>query len=211
MLKIGVLEEIVTRSVSEGRRGLQFRPRLRVGLRYSDSTRKLRPDAALGFVSKRHSGQFDVVSQVLLDERHFDHSTEILGGLFKARQDSTIFFQPTDQSFNDVSLAVFFLVELHGPGVTILVFLRRNDRPDAQIQKIFVDPIGTVSLVAAERNRPGNRFSVSIDELGIGSFQNGIEYGGFVRLARCEMEVQRMPDTVAEKMDFGRKPSAGAA
>ena len=30
MVKIGVLEEIVTRSVSEGRRGLQFRPRLRV-------------------------------------------------------------------------------------------------------------------------------------------------------------------------------------
>jgi hypothetical protein len=35
----------------------------------------------LGFVSKV---QLDVVSQVLPDERHFDHAAEVLGGFFEA-------------------------------------------------------------------------------------------------------------------------------
>ena len=42
----------------------------------------------LGFVSEL---QLDVVSQVLLDERHFDHAAEVLRSLFKSREDATTF------------------------------------------------------------------------------------------------------------------------
>ena len=45
-------------------------------------------------------------SQASVDEGHFEHSGKILGGLFKPREDASAFFQPSDQSFNDIPLAV---------------------------------------------------------------------------------------------------------
>jgi len=69
-------------------------------------------------------------SKVSVDEGHLDHAREILSGLFEPREDASAFFQPTDQSFDDVALAICAPIELHGTSTAVFVFLGRNHRDD---------------------------------------------------------------------------------
>ena len=114
---------------------------------------------ALGFVSK---GQLDILSQALLSERHFQHAAKVLDGAFKPGEHSPAFFEPTDETFNNVLSAVFFAVEFHRSSVAIFIFCRWNDQADAQFQKIFIDPVSTIYFVTTKYEWSCNTFSFTI-------------------------------------------------
>ena len=146
--------------------------------------RPLRPPARPMTLGSVLELQLDVVPQVLLDERHLDHATEVLGGFLESREDSAAFFEPADESFHDVSASIRFFVKAHRACITVFVFLRGNDGRHTQLDNVFVNPISTVSFVAPQGDRPGDRLSVPITQVGVGTFQKRIEYRRLVRLPR---------------------------
>lgn len=78
-------------------------------------------------------------------------------------------------------------------------------------QQVVIDPIGAIRLVAGQLQRPGERFSVVVEQALVGAGQQRLQGGRFVRLAGREMKVQRMAVRVAQQVDFARKTPAGAA
>ena len=103
------------------------------------------------------------------------------------------------------------LVKLDWPGVAILIALRWDHRFDIQIQQVFIDPVGAISLVARQRHRPGDRLAFFIDQVRIGADHERIEYGRFVRLAGRQMKVKRMTVPIAQNVDFTGQTAATAA
>ncbi len=97
-----------------------------------------------------------------MDEGHFKHSGEILGGLFKPREDASAFFQPSDQSFDDIPLAVQFSVKLNGTSISIFVGFGWDHRLNPDFQEAFINPVGSVSFVAGQSNGPSDRFAFAI-------------------------------------------------
>lgn len=83
-----------------------------------------------------------------MDESHFDHASEVFGGFFKPSEDTSAFFQPANQSFDDVPLAIYFLVEHDGSGIAVFIFLGGNHWRDFHFQQTIVDPIGSVRFVS---------------------------------------------------------------
>ena len=146
-----------------------------------------------------------------MDECELQHTTEVFGRLLESREDSPAFFQPTDEAFDDVASAVRVSIEFHGPRVAIFVLLRRDHRMDAQVQKEFVDPVGTISLITPQRQRPSDAFPVDIEQTGVCSIENFLQSCGFMGLARRQMKMQGMAEAITEDMDFGGKTAAGAA
>ena len=102
-----------------------------------------------------------------MDESHFEHTGEILGGFLKSREDASAFFQPADQSLDDVSLAICFSIERNRTDISVVTFLAGNDRRDFQFQETSVDPIGSVRFIASQSNRPGHRLPFAIENRGI--------------------------------------------
>jgi hypothetical protein len=45
-----------------------------------------------------------------VNKGHLQHAGVVLGGLLEAREDATAFFEPADESFDDVALSVDLLV-----------------------------------------------------------------------------------------------------
>lgn len=144
-----------------------------------------------------------------MDEGHLDHRGVVGGGFLEAGEDATRFFEPTDQSLDDVPLAVGVAVEFDQTRIAILVGLGGNDRFDAVFEQVLVDPVGTVAFVAGQLERPGDRLTALVDHFSL--FQKRFQGLRLVTLTGGEMEAERMPGPVAEQMDFGRKPAAGAA
>jgi hypothetical protein len=89
-----------------------------------------------------------------VDECHFDEPAEVLGSLFKPREDAAGLFQPSNQTFHDVPPPIGFAIEFHGAGLTVFVLLGGNDGANLSIQQVSVDPIRTISFVTAQRYRP---------------------------------------------------------
>ena len=85
-----------------------------------------------------------------MNERHFDHSGEILRGFLKPREDTSALLEPTDQAFHDVSLSIRLFVEGDRTGILVFVGLRGNNRFDFQIQQTFIDPISSIPLVTSQ-------------------------------------------------------------
>jgi hypothetical protein len=54
------------------------------------------------------------------------------------------------------------VVELHGTFVTVFIVLGRNDRLDAEVEQIPVDPIGAVPFVSAEFHWPRHGLAVAV-------------------------------------------------
>ena len=150
-------------------------------------------------------------SHVTLNERHADHAAEVLRGLFKSREDSAALFQPANQAFNNIAIAIRLLVKLDEPTIAILVALGRDHRLDIQLQQVFIDPIGAISLVARQRHRPSDRLADFIDQLFIGADHERIEYGRFVRLTGRQMKVKRMTMAIAQNVYFAGQTAATAA
>lgn len=144
-----------------------------------------------------------------MDEGQLDHGSVVGGGLLESSEDAAALFEPADQSLNDVSVAVGLPVELDQPCIAVLVGLGRNHRFDAVFEQVLVDPVGAVPFVSGELQGPGDRLAVEVDHFS--RFQKRFEGLRLVTLAGGEMEAERMPGPVAEQMDFGRKPAAGAA
>jgi hypothetical protein len=53
--------------------------------------------------------------------------------------------------------------------------------------------------------------AVAIEQLLVGFCEQRLQGGGLMVLSRRQVEVQGMARTIAEQMDFRRKPTAGAA
>ena len=45
-------------------------------------------------------------SQVAMNERHFDHASEILGCLLEPPEDASALFQSTDQTLDDIAITI---------------------------------------------------------------------------------------------------------
>lgn len=150
-------------------------------------------------------------AQVSFDECHFKETAEVQGGFFESCKDASRLFEPTDQALDDVALPICFAVELYGTLAAVFIILGGDDRFDSQSEHIFVDPIGAVSLVAAELHGPSDAIAFTVEQLCVGGFQHRVEGGGFVGLPRRQMKMQRMTLAIAKDMDFCRKPPARAA
>jgi hypothetical protein len=144
-----------------------------------------------------------------MDEGQLDHGSVVGGGLLESCEDAAALFEPADEPLDDVSVAVGLPVELDGPSVAILVGLGRNHRFDAVLNQILVDPVGAVPFVSGQLKGPGNRLAVEVDHFRL--FQERFEGLRLMTLTGGKMEAERMSGSVAEEMDFGRKPAAGAA
>jgi len=139
-----------------------------------------------------------------MNKYHLQEPAEILGGLLESRADTAAFFEPADQSLDDVAAAIGGAIELDRSGIAILVFLRRNHRADSQVDQVIVDPIRAVAFVAGQRHRPGDRFVFAVGQHSVRPDQNGVQHRRFVGLSRGQMKVQRVSVTVAENVDFRR-------
>ena len=146
-----------------------------------------------------------------MDEGHFEHAGEVLGGFLEPREDASAFFQPADQSLDDVSLAICFAVERDRSGVPVFVFLGGNHWRDFQFQQTIVDPIGSVRFVSRQGNRPRNRLALAVENLGVRTVEQGNQGGRFMVLARRQVKVKWMSISVAQQMDFGGKTPARTA
>jgi hypothetical protein len=112
-----------------------------------------------------------------VDESHFEHTGEILGGFLKSREDASAFLEPADQSLNDVALAIRLPIELNRSDIPILVFLGRNHWRDFQFQQAIVNPICSVCFVSGESNGPGNGLAVAIEYFGVCAIEQGNQGG----------------------------------
>ncbi len=90
----------------------------------------------------------------------------------------------------------------------VFMVLRRNDRFDIQSQKVLVNPVRAISLVACQLQWPGKRLSVVVEEVLVGTGEQFLQGRRLVCLAGGEMKVEWMTVRIAEQMDFGRKPAA---
>ena len=100
------------------------------------------------------------------------------------------------------------MIELDRTFAAVFVGLRRNDRLDSQGEQIFVNPVGAISLVAAQLHRPSNGFSLAVEQLCVGAFQQRVERGGVVGLTRRQMKMQRVALAIAKQVKFcGKAPA----
>lgn len=148
-------------------------------------------------------------SQVSADERHPNHPGIVFRGLFEAREYAAILFQPTDEAFDDVTLAVGVAVPLDAAGFAILVALAGDHWLDAGIEEVLVDPLGAITFVASQRQRCNDRLAVAAGE--IDAFQERFQSGRFVSLSWRQMEVEGVSVRVAEEVDLRRKAAPAAA
>ena len=146
-----------------------------------------------------------------MDEREFQHATEVFGRLLESGEDASAFFQPTNEPFNDITLAVCVSIEFYEAFVAVFVLLRGDYGLDAQLQEAFVDPIGTIPLITTQRQRPRDAFPVAIEQASIRTIENLLQGSGFMGLAGRQMKMQRMTEAITEDMDFCGKTAARAA
>jgi hypothetical protein len=118
-----------------------------------------------------------------MNECHFDEGSEVFGCLFKTSKHASSSFQPSHQALHDVEQAVCFAIEFHRTRIAVLVLFGRNDRLDVSFQQIFVNPIGAVSFVTAQRYGPRDRFARAITEARVGALQHRVQRCGLVFLA----------------------------
>lgn len=144
-------------------------------------------------------------------ERHFQEAAEVLGGLLEPGEYAAVLFEPADKSFDDVAVSICLAIEFDRAGIPIFILFGGNHGRDSQVDQIFINPVRAVSLVACNGHGPGDRLAITVNNVGIGAFQQRFQGGRLVRLPRRQMEVQRMAFTVAEDMDFCGKTPARTA
>jgi hypothetical protein len=147
--------------------------------------------------------------EVSLDECHFDHTAEIDGRLFESGEDAAAFLQPADHSFDNVPLAISFLVKVDWAGIAIFILLRWDDRCDVHFQKHFVDPFGTISLVPCDRSRPCDHFAVSGRQFVVNAVEQLDQTRIFVSLTCGKLEVNRTSVGITDQVNFGGKTALG--
>lgn len=146
-----------------------------------------------------------------MDECHFQETAEVFGGLLEPGEDATIFFEPPNESLDDVAVSICLTIEFDRAGVPIFIDFGGNHGRDSEVHQIFIDPVCTVSLVAGDRHGPGDWLAVTANDMGVGAFQQCFQGSRLVRLSGRQMEVQRMAFAVAENVDFCGKPPARTA
>ena len=152
----------------------------------------------LGSVGKRLT-EHD--SEISLNECHLDHSTVVLRGLFETSENAAAFLEPSDQAFDDVAATVGVAVEVDRTSCSVFILFRWDHRSDAVGKQIFVDPVRPVALVSGQLNRIREGIAVIVDD--VRSFQQRHQGLRLVRLSGGQMEVQRAPVAVTEKVEIG--------
>ena len=100
-------------------------------------------------------------------EGHLDHAGIIQCCLFEPGEDPPAFFEPADQAFNDVAIAVGFRIKRALPGVAVFVRFRRNHRLNSHRLKHRVDPLRAIALVTGNFFWPCDGHSFEIHNTGI--------------------------------------------
>lgn len=146
-----------------------------------------------------------------MDEGHFDHSGEVDGGFFKAGEDAAAFFQPADQSFHNVALAVAGFVEVYRPCVSVFIGLRGDHGSDLQFQKHLVDPVRSISFVAGDGGGPGHELAITGRQFVVDAVEQIDERRVFVSLTGREFKVNRTTVGLAHQMNLRGKTAARPA
>ncbi len=144
-----------------------------------------------------------------MDEGHFDHSQEVGRAFLEPRENAAAFLEPADQAFDDVSLSILSAIEWHTASISVFIRFAGNHRADAALGEILVDPVSPISFVAGQGDwmQSGIRL-LARDLAGLKQFGQA---GGFMRLSRREMGMQRMPVRITQDVDFRAKPAARTA
>lgn len=146
-----------------------------------------------------------------MDECQFDKAAEVPGGLLETRENASALFEPADKSLDDVATAIRPAIKFYGSRISIFVVFGRNDWLDSQRHEGFVNPVGAISLVATQGHRPRNGNTVTIMQTLVSSVEQCLQSSRVVRLARRQMEMERMTFAIAEEMDFCGKTPARTA
>src|SRR5277367_4904412 len=102
-----------------------------------------------------------------MNESHFDHSGEVRGCFFKSSENPPTFFEPADQSLDDVSFAVFFSIAFNASRTWDFILFGGNYGDDSQVEETLVNPSSAIRFVARQGNWPGDPFVVSIKDCGV--------------------------------------------
>lgn len=129
------------------------------------------------------------------DRGEKDKPEVVDGVLFKTRRDPAVAFDLAEEVFDEVPLFVSVAIErsLH-----FSVCFRGDDDVHPPFLDGFDNPIGVVAFVCNE-------------VLSVGLFDEGFCFGDIVNVARTEVDVDGVTETVHECMDFGGKASARAS
>lgn len=161
----------------------------------------------LGFVPKHLTQD----SQVSTDECELEHASVVFRSLLESRKDAATFFQPADQSFDDVPISVGVAVEFDSASLVGFVVFRGNDRLNLAFEQMLIDPVRPISLVTCQLNGPSHGFVVVVDHPFLGPVEQRLDRRGLVGLAGREMKVKWMAVLVTQQMDLGGKTPARAA
>jgi len=105
----------------------------------------------------------------LLDEGELEHAPEIFGCFLEASKDASRFLKPADQALDDAAPAISFAVERGQPVLAVVGVFAGNDWLNSQFEQIVVDPVGSISFVAGQGDRPGIRPAILIDQFRVGA------------------------------------------
>ena len=87
-------------------------------------------------------------------------------------------------------------------------FRRRDDRLNAKLEEVLIDPVGAIAHVACQRDGPCDRPAIVVGCSRIRPDQQVVEHRGFMRLSAGQMKVERMSLPVTQKMNLRRIPAA---
>jgi len=146
-------------------------------------------------------------AKILKYEGEPDHAGEVFGGFFVACEDAARFFEPADQSLDNVAPPVESGVEARTP-LAMLGATSRNDRLNVQVLQVRVDPVGAIRAVPSQRCRPSDWSTLAVAQFLIDPDEHVGEDRRFVDLSGREMKVERMPVPVAKQMDLRRESAA---
>ena len=146
-----------------------------------------------------------------MDERHFQHATEVFCGLLEACEDAAGFFEPADQALDDAALSVRFTIEGDGARLAMVAVFARNHWFNSQFEEVLIDPIGPVAFVTSQSDRPSERFSRVVDKFAISSHEQHIENGRIMSLTRREMKMEWVAMAITQQVNFCGKTAARTA
>jgi hypothetical protein len=127
-----------------------------------------------------------------VDEGQLDHAAEVDGRFLEPGDDASRFLQPSDEALDDATAAIRLLVERNRPLRASLVLLARDDRSDAEVEQVRIDPLRSVTFVAGKSDWPSLLPALLVEQSLVGSDEQGVQHGRVVDLPGAEMEVKRM-------------------
>jgi hypothetical protein len=143
-----------------------------------------------------------------MNEGHLNHSGIVHGGLLEAGEDAAVLFQPANESFDDVSIAIGGRIKLDLSSAAIFVGFRWYHRLNVHGLEHGIDPVGSKAFVGRNLFWPGNRSSFQIDNTGISVLQQSHQGLSLMNLSSGQLKCQRVPRIVACQMKLCGKTAS---